>query len=236
MTLGPRLAQGGTMSVNRTSILLAILLVCLTACGTIEIKIVYPTPPGPRYQPIPLGITANARSDFASPPVGDMALDGVLFQLTEQIFKSQASSTPNDGYPTSISLPTDVPHAQKLHLLINTGNGFAQFDEQAIGQVTITCDDTEIPVTDLRLGQEVREWQLAHNVIYTASRARQVWVGARADQPHLEGHIDLLSLDLPAACQEGTLTAIEIIDTSAETVGSLDPALNLFGVTIEYQQ
>ena len=223
------------MSVNRTSILLATLLVFLTACGTIEVQVIYPTPPGPRYQSIPLGTAADAEPNFASPPVGDMVLGGVPFQLSEQIFKSQASSAPDDDYPTSISLPTDILYAQKLHVLINTGNGFAQFDGQAIGQVIVTCDDTEIPVADLSLGQNIRERQLAPTVIYTASRAREVWVGARADQPNLEGHIDLLSLDLPAACQEGTLTAIEIVDTSVETVGSLDPALNLFGVTVEYR-
>lgn len=224
------------MSINRTIILLVALPVFLTACGTIEVRIIDPTPSGPRYQPIPLGTAANAKSDFASPPVGEMVLGGVPFQLSEQVFKSQASSVPDDGYPTDILLPTDILYAQKLHLLINTGNGFAQFDGQAIGQVVATCDDTEILVTNLRLGQDVREWQLAHNVIYTASRAQQVWVGARADQPHLEGHIDLLSLDLPEACRSERLTAIEIVDTSVDTVGSLDPALNLFGVTVEYQQ
>ena len=224
------------MSVNRTSILLATLLVFLTACGTVEVKIVYPTPPGPRYQSIPLGTAANTVSNFASPPVGNMVLGGVPFRLSEQIFKSQASPTADADYPTSVLLQTDVPYAQKLHLLVNTGNGFAQFDGQTIGQIIVICDDAEIPVADLRLGQNIREWQLAHNVIYTASRAQQVWVGARADQTHLEGHIDLLSLDLSAVCQEGTLTAIEIIDTSVETVGSLDPALNLFGVTVECQQ
>lgn len=220
---------------TRYLLLALIPLTFLAACGTIEVGIAYPTPPGPRYQPIPLGAAANTGSDFASPPAGDMVLDGVPFQLSEQIFKSQASSTPDDSYPTSILLPTEVSYAQKLHLLINAGNGFAQFDGQTVGQVIVTCDGTETSVADLRLGQDIREWQLAHNVIYTASRARQVWVGARADQPHLTGHIDLLSLDLPEACRNGRLTTIEIIDTSIDTVKSLDPALNLFGVTVEYR-
>ena len=219
----------------RCSLLTLIPLIFLAACGKIEVGIAYPTPPGPRYRPIALDTAANVESDFASLPVGDIVLDGIPFQLSEQIFKSQASTAPDEGYPTGALVPTDVSHAHKLHLLINTGNGFAQFDGQAIGQVIVTCDDTGIPVADLSLGQNIREWQLAHNVIYTASRAQEVWVGERADQPHLEGHIDLLSLDLPEACRSGRLTALEIIDTSAETVGSLDPALNLFGVTVEYR-
>jgi hypothetical protein len=130
----------------------------------------------------------------------------------------------------------DVPHASKVHLLLNTGNGFAQFEGRAIGQITAHCDGTPTLVTSLHLGRDVREWHLAHNVIYTTERARQVWTGALAEYPHLTGHIDLLSLDLPEACRSGRLIAIEIIDTSVETVGSLDPALNLFGVTVEYQQ
>lgn len=220
----------------RYSLLVLIPLAFLAACSTIEVGIAYPTPPGSKYQPVPLGPAANTGSDFASPPVGDMIFDGIPFQLSEQIFKSQASLVPDDGYPTGILLPTNVPHAQKLHLLINTGNGFAQFDGQAIGQVIATCDGAEIPIADLHLGRDVREWQLAHNVVYNAERTQQVWTGALAEYPHLTGHIDLLSLDLPEACRNGDLTTIEIIDTSIDTVESLDPALNLFGVTIEYRQ
>jgi hypothetical protein len=80
----------------------------------------------------------------------------------------------------------------------------------------------------------VREWHLAYNVVYTVERAQQVWTGTLVEYPDLAGHIDLLSLELPDACRNGTLTAIEIADTSATTVGSLDPALNLFAITVEY--
>jgi hypothetical protein len=50
------------------------------------------------------------------------------------------------------------------------------------------------------------------------------------------GYIDMLTLDLPEACQNGTLTAVEVIDTSSSSVGSLDPALNLVGLTVENRQ
>ena len=81
----------------------------------------------------------------------------------------------------------------------------------------------------------MREWHLAYNVVYDVERATQVWTGTLAEYPDLTGHIDLLSLDFPAPCRESTLKAIEVIDTSTDTVGSLDPALNLFGVTVEYR-
>jgi hypothetical protein len=224
------------MSANSFRTLLCVLAVFLTGCGTVKVEIRQPpTPTSAAYQPIPIGAAANASSDFASPPTGDVTLGDVPYQLSEWIFKSQAALSPYDGYPTSVLLETNVPRAQRLHLLINTGNGFAQFNGQAIGRVIVTCGDAEIQVADLHLGQEVREWQLAHNVIYTASQAQEVWVGARADQPHLAGHIDLLSIDLPEICRSERLTTIEVVDTSVDTVGSLDPALNLFGVTVEYR-
>jgi hypothetical protein len=279
--------HGATRNSARITLLLATLLDCLTACGTVKVGIAHlstpdpraestaiaqateharlatevaaleatlgitpePTPltgtvpapipgdePGVFYQPIPLDFVANAPTGFASPPSGQRTLGDIPFELSANIFKSQSASSPGDAYSAHVLFPMDVPQASRAHLLLNTGNGFAQFDGQVIGQVVAHCDDVPILVTDLQLGRDVREWHLAYNVVYTVERARQVWVGTLAGYPGVDGHIDLLSLDLPPACQEGTLTAIEIADTSADTVGSRDPALNLFGVTIEYRR
>jgi hypothetical protein len=192
--------------------------------------------PGVFYQSIPLANAAYAPSGFASPLTGQHTLAEIPFELSADIFKSQSSSLPNAGYPTSIQFSTDIPAASRAYLLLNTGNGFAQFEGQAIGQVTVRCGGTSIIVTELRLGQDVREWHLAHNVVYTADRTQQVWTGALAEYPHLTGHIDMLILDLTESCRNGRLTSLEIADTSAGIVGSLDPALNLFGITIEYRQ
>lgn len=188
------------------------------------------------YQTIPLGTATNGSLDFTSPPTGNVTLGGVPFQLSESVFKSQASPSPNSGYPTSVLLSVDVSQAYRVHLLLNAGNGLNQFNGKTIGQVVAYCNGDSIPVTDLQLGQEVREWHVANNVVSTASRAHQVWSGALADFPDLTGHIDMLSLDLPGACQDGRLTAVEVIDSSASTVNSLDPALNLIGVTVEHYQ
>jgi hypothetical protein len=159
----------------------------------------------------------------------------VPFQLSRMIFKSQASTSPHDDYPTSLRLKEEVPHAQRVHLLLNTGNGFTEFEGQVIGQVVAYCNNAPTVVADLRLGREVREWHSANNVVSTASHARQVWSGYILSTPGEKGYIDMLSLDLPVACQEGWLTAIEVTDTSVDTAGFLDPALNLTGVTVEYR-
>jgi len=193
------------------------------------------TEPEVAYHPVSLESISNVRltENFSSPPIGDVTLWEVPFQLSEWIFKSQASPSPDNSYPTRISLPVYVLQASKLHLLLVAGNGFNRFDGMVIGEVMIYCAGTSMSVTDLRLGRDIREWHVSDDVVSTASRVRQVWSGAITDSPHLTGHIDMLSLDLPAACLSGGLTAIEIIDSSTSTVNSPDPALNIIGITVE---
>jgi hypothetical protein len=193
-------------------------------------------PPVVAYWPIPLGTAANGASDFLSPPVGAIALEGIPFQLSDREFKSQASPSPNNGYPTSASLTMDVPQAYRAHLLLTTGNGFNAFNGSVVGQVMAYCNGAGISLTDLVLGRDLREWHVAENVVSTASRVRQVWSGAIATFPDLNGHYDMLSLNLPDACRNGRLTRLDVIDSSANTVGSLDPGLNFVGVTVEYFQ
>ena len=198
-----------------------------------------PTPePTLVYQPISLGSYANASSaiDLKSPPTGDVTLGSVPFQLSVDIFKSQASPAPNNGYPTSVLLATDVPRAVRVHLLLTTGNGFNEFNGRVVGRVVAYCDGSAIPVADLQLGRDIREWHGQPNVVSAAPRARQVWSGPMANFPDLTGHIDMLSLDLPGACQTGRLTGLELIDSSATTVNSLDPAFNFTGLTVEHYQ
>jgi hypothetical protein len=187
-----------------------------------------------RYQTISLDAQANAPMDFAAPPTGSVTLGGLPFTLSTNIFKSQAAAAPFEDAPTRLLLFTDVPQPQRLHLLLNTGNGFLKFANQPIGQVIAYCDQTPQLVSELVLSRDLREWHNADNVVDTAVQSRPVWGEPITED--VTGTIDLLSLDLPDVCRNGRLTAIEIIDTSTETVNSLDPALNLIGITIEYNQ
>jgi hypothetical protein len=188
------------------------------------------------YHRVSLSAAGNATLDFESPPTGNTTLGGVPFQLSEAVFKSQASPSPDSAYPTSVLLEVNVPQAHRVHLLLNTGNGLNRFSGRTIGQVVAYCDGVAVPVTDLQLGRDVREWHASSNVVSTASRAQEVWTGALINFPNLTGSIDMLSLDLPYDCWDGEFTALEIIDSSASTVNSLDPALNLVGVTVEHYE
>jgi serine/threonine protein kinase len=185
------------------------------------------------FQPISLESVANGEFDFVDPPQGDVILGEIAFRLGH-VFKSQAAPPPNDTFPVHVLVEMDILQASRLHLLINAGNAFREFEQQKIGEVRAYCNGSSTLLTDLILGRDIREWHASEDkIVSTITRAQEVWQGTRADAPDFTGHIDMLSLDLPVSCQEGRLTAIQLIDTSATTVGSLDPAIGLSGLTVE---
>jgi len=189
------------------------------------------------YRIVSLGKFANASLDFESPPMGNIVLGGVPFELSRKVFKSQASPPPHSRYPTSILVPANVPQAYRVHLLLNAGNGFSRFRGKAICRVIAYCNNVSVPVADLKLGRDIREWHADDKtVVSMAPRVQRVWSGKRSDASSLTGYIDLLSLDLPKACRSGRLTALEVLDISTITVDSLDPAINLVGITVEYHR
>ncbi len=184
------------------------------------------------YEPVTLDAVANATQGFAAPPTGELTLGGVPFRLTERIVQTQAEPATHSTFPTRVRLDLAIPGATHVHLLLTTGNGFRDFAGSAIGEVLAYCDGTAAHLSTLVLGQDIREWHSQPNVVATAPRAQEVWTGPIAGTT-VQGRIDLLSLDLPAACRSGALTAVEVVDRSTETVGSRDPALNLTGVTVQ---
>jgi serine/threonine protein kinase len=196
---------------------------------------VTPTPmPVAVFTSLSLAAVANAEMDFLHPPVETIVLQGILFQIEPRIFKSQASPSPHNAAPTSAFITADIITPYRLYLLLNSGNGFARFNNRVIGRLNVICNDEAHIVADLRLGQNIREWHSANNVVSYASQTEQVWQGVIAGHPNLTGHIDMLVLDLPLPCQNGKLDAVELLDTSLVSVQSLDPALNLIAITVEH--
>ncbi len=190
--------------------------------------------PLPQYAFLSVAPIANGTSDFGSPPQGRVQFAGIPFEVSRAVFKSQADVDPWRIAPTEGRVTTTLTGATRLHMLVNTGNGKPDYEGNVIGAVYVTCDGTELLVTNLVLGEHVREWHSDEGVIGTATLPQQVFEGGRTDNDTRRGHIDMLSLDLPAVCLTN-LTAVTLRDTSADTVGSLDPALNWTGATVEYR-
>jgi len=180
-------------------------------------------------QPLSLGSGANGSLDFQL-PTGEVRLGGIPFQLDGGVFKSQASVVPHNLAPDRIIVETSLSMPTRVFLLLNTGNGFNRFSGQVIGEVNVSCQGIHYTVKELRLGEDVREWHSAANVVSKTKNSMQVWPENGASSL---GQIDLIIIDLPEECEESNLDYIEVVDTSVETTGSMDPALNLIGVTVE---
>ena len=188
------------------------------------------------YSTISLDSIENAKLDFESPPVGEFTFEGIPFVIADKVYKSQASTSPNDSFPTSVFLPVNILHSYRLYLLVNAGNGFARFSDQEIGRIVTQCGDVQEPAIELVLGQNIREWHKANNVVSVAPETQQIWSGTIRNYPSLTGYIDMLRIDLPVGCQSGEFAGIDVVDTSTATVNSLDPALNLGAITVEHGQ
>jgi hypothetical protein len=186
--------------------------------------------PVPAFRTVSLTNVVNGAFTFIDPPLGELTLGGVPFVIDGQ-FKTQAVPPPNDTYPTEVVIPVDAPRAFRLYLLVTAGDGFPQFAGSVIGGVYATCGE-EIHVADLVLGDNLREWHSVGEIVKEAPDAEEVWVG-EIEGIGYDGHLDMQTVDLPDACVEGTLSAVRLTDVSVDTVGSMDPALNISGVTVE---
>ncbi|MEM7112148.1 MAG: protein kinase [Chloroflexota bacterium] len=183
------------------------------------------------FTPIALASITNGTFDEPTLPVGEQTWADVPFLISHDIFKTQASAAAFTAFPTEAALSVAVPYATRLHLLLGSGNGFTRFLGDPIGLVVVRCDDEPVELADLVLGQNIREWHSAVNVVSTAPGLTPLWETGGTYSVHL----DQLTLDLPASCRTGELTQVEIEDTSATTVQSLDPALNWIGLTVEHE-
>ncbi len=187
--------------------------------------------PVPAFRTVSLTGVTNGAFTFIDPPLGELTLGGVPFVIDGQ-FKTQAVPPPNDTYPTEVVIPVDAPRAFRLYLLVTAGDGFPQFAGSVIGGVYATCDGDEMHVADLVLGENLREWHSVGEIVKQAPDAEEVWVG-EIEGIGYDGHLDMQTVDLPQACVEGALSAVRLTDVSVDTVGSMDPALNISGVTVE---
>ena len=120
-------------------------------------------------------------------------------------------------------------------MLLTAGNAFTRWQSKTVGRITLVFGDASSVEVPLVLGKNLREWHAADNVVSTAPGVRQVWQGPIAGYPDLTGTLDMLTIAVPAAQRNATLTQVEIRDTSSAEVGSMDPALSMWGVTVAHR-
>jgi serine/threonine protein kinase len=178
---------------------------------------------------------SSLSTDYASPPTGRQTLGGVSFDLNGRVFKTQAQPAPNNTYPVSTIIKTDIQRVEQVYVLLTAGNAFTRWQGKTVGRIALVFSNAASVEVPLVLGENLREWHAADNVVSTAPKVRQVWQGPIAGHPDLIGTLDMLTIAVPAAQRDATLTQVEIRDTSSEEVGSLDPALSIWGVTVAHR-
>ena len=188
-------------------------------------------------EPISLAGIVNGTlgNDYADPPTGRVQLGGVTFELDGQAFHSQAAPGPNQTFPTEAGVDLNLSNVSRVFVLITAGDGFVRWNGERVGQVVLTFADAEPVTVDLVLGQNLREWHPADNVVSTAPDVDEVWSGPIAGYPNLTGHLDMLTIDVPDDHATAVLTRIDFIDLSSDTVGSLDPAITVAGLAVEHR-
>ncbi|MCB0199120.1 MAG: protein kinase [Anaerolineae bacterium] len=170
---------------------------------------------------------------YINPPLGNITLGGVRFDLGQgNSVTTQASSLPNN--PTRATLPVNIDSPETIYLLLTGGNLFAEFNGRNVGTVRLLFDNGQESTVDLVAGRNVREWkQFDQTVVQSTSSPDvvEVWRGATNDEGRV-GVIDMLRIPVPSNLRTRRLTGIELIDSSSQLVGDMDPALNLVGVSV----
>lgn len=213
-----------------------------TPTGTVARPTATPLPPTAtpaptatnRFYPLSLREIANAdiTENYASAPLGNVTFGEVPFKLGQgRSFTSQADPLPNN--PPNVLLPADVPSPRAVYLLITGGDLWSQYAGSRIGRITMRFASGETYGVDLIAGENIREWKQGEGVVSstTAPSVAEVWRDTDTNGP-TPAIIDMLAIDVPPARFADRLVGVELADDSSTTLGSLDPAINLLGVTV----
>lgn len=180
---------------------------------------------------------SNTTDGYINPPLGQVELGGIPFNLgTGESIVTQADPLPNN--PTQLSFSTDTPESQAVYFLITGGNLWSKYEGRLIGEVQLKFSGGGSHTVDLIAGNNIREWKhYQDNVVSRISNpsVTEVWRGANNDDSGA-AVIDMLRIDVPAALRSQSLVSIEVLDQTQQTVGEMNPAVNLNGITVAYSQ
>ena len=191
----------------------------------------------PLVTAIDINSIANIRfaDSFLNPPQGRVMLGGIPFELSDKVFSSQAG--PTTKLPTEAQLNVSIPYPINLYVLVNTGDGFWRFEGKIIGKIELRFASGGLFAVDLVLGKNIREWQTGSQAAVTsATDVKEVWRGPITFATQYNAVLDLLTISIPQEYWSDTLVSIRFIDTSVDTVKSLDPGIGINGLSVEHRQ
>jgi len=175
--------------------------------------------------PVALGAQATVPlSDlYVSPPSGSASLGGHTFDLSGGNLIPLVSGQ-------SATFTGSWSNASSAYLLLNSANTSWWYDQQVVGNVTVTFSDGTTQTTDVTVGGNIREWRTgAGFTVNTISdpAAAQVWSGtAQAAPGGGTAVIDMLTISLT-----GTKTVTSVTVSNTNPWGGLQ--IDLAGLTID---
>jgi hypothetical protein len=145
--------------------------------------------------------------------------------------------------PTQLSLDTFVPRPINVYIILS-GTGKNQKDGEQVGIIRLTFSDGWSFDTSVRFGVNIRYWVVLGRepdriVTTTSPFIREAKRGPVYLPPPeditVTGIIDVLTIPI-AERQQADLTRIEILDTTVEKTGLVDPCMHVSGITVEYRR
>ena len=189
-----------------------------------------------KFHPILLGTIANrsTQGGYRSPPLELIELGEVVFDLPKgrNSVTTHAETLPD--FPTAVTVDVQILAPRTVYLLITGGNVFTRFQGERIGTITLSFRHGEAMMVPLVAGYNIREWKyLDDKTIDTTTDTQTVEVWSAEAKDGGIGVIDQLTIDLPSQYRADVLVKIEISDESVNLLGTLNPAINVLGITVE---
>jgi hypothetical protein len=185
------------------------------------------------------GIVTRPLKEFFAEIPSDFEVSGIKFHLASDspVIETESQYSSN---PAIVYIPVQKDNVVKIHLLMNMSYGAPKWTErkgiagESIAKVWIVSGKQSVD-RELEAGTDIREWVVGgEGVVNTvADYVRPVWTGHHVSSES-DAVIDCLILQLSDDWQGKRLDYIGIEDRSMEILGSENPGILVFGITVEY--
>lgn len=140
--------------------------------------------------------------------------------------------------PQSLFIETNISNSQYAYFLLQAGWGWSRYRDKKIGEIIFHFTDNSSVTTSLSLGYNIRDWSRDNDsnvvTLVFSPDVFSAWEGTAPDGR--KGGIDMLTIRIPSDNANQTLSGIEILDSSASTVGDVDPCIHLIAATVKYAE
>lgn len=180
------------------------------------------------FNEVDLSPIANYSAGISGFPGGERVFLGIPFNLAEnRVFMTQDGAA---SLPVEAALDVYISYPQEMYILINTAHTYLESMGRDAGRITLVFDNGATEETALTVGQNIREYTIDPTLVnaVTDSASQEVWQGGKNPQ----FVIDMLTIRIGADNREHALKQIVIADLSQTSVGSREPGLIVWGLTV----